>query len=280
MSFRKPAALPQPVDLSSLSPEEAEKRILLGVRRFAADEARWASADRNTPFLGHAIGMGIESSNLADIAMSMERQFLTAQGPLRIRDGEDAAAATPGLAVKMLMDLGHMPRSEAYLEGVASFACLNLLADGHRLDASLRKAADRLDGWGDAPGREDALANLRALSERAQAYRALAADPAAFASDRRRLLDRERAATSALAQEMALLDRKIEGALEVRDPDRAAALRSQRAEVATRMRMTEERLRLAEEEALDARRRKAVEEAKVREILALLEGSLRRAGRL
>src|SRR5882672_5722136 len=142
MAFKRKETVIEAIDLNGIAPDEAQSRIIAGVKKYATNEANWSAADANTPYLGHIVGMGIESSNLADITMSIERQFLTKMttkiplsegsadyklasgelGKLRILDGQDALAATPGLSVKMLMDLGHMPKHDAYLAKVMSFA--------------------------------------------------------------------------------------------------------------------------------------------------------------
>ena len=142
MAFMRKQAVIEALDINTITPDDAEKRITAGVKKYATNEVNFAAADANTPYLGHIVGMGIESSNLADITMSIERQFLTKMttktpvaegsaeykltvgelGKLRILDGQDALAATPGLSVKMLMDLGHMAANAAYLEKVMSFA--------------------------------------------------------------------------------------------------------------------------------------------------------------
>jgi hypothetical protein len=133
MAFMRKQAVIEATDITTISPKKTEKKITAGVKKYATNEANYAKADGNTPYLGHIVGMGIESSNLADITMSIERQFLTKLttkvpvsegsgdyklvpgelGKLRILDGQDALAATPGLSVKMLMDLGHMPKNES-----------------------------------------------------------------------------------------------------------------------------------------------------------------------
>src|SRR5687768_2725300 len=122
MAFKRKETVIEAVDLNAISPDEAERKIIAGVKKYATNEANYSKADANTPYLGHVIGMGIESSNLADITMSIERQFLTTLtkrvpvsegssefklepgelGKLRILEGQDALAATPGLSIKML----------------------------------------------------------------------------------------------------------------------------------------------------------------------------------
>ena len=144
MAFKRNETVVEAMDLNDHSrPEDAERRIIDGrSKKYATHQDNWAKADKNTPFLGRIIGMGIESANLVDITMSIERQFLTRKtkrvpvdqdgsvfrledgelGKLVILEGQDTYAATPALAIKMLMDLGHMKRDEKYLEDVVSFA--------------------------------------------------------------------------------------------------------------------------------------------------------------
>ena len=89
MAFTRSATTVQPVELSTLSPSEVERRIIQGVRRFATRQDNWASADKNTPFLGTITGMGIESANLVDITMFIERQFLTRKTKRVFEEGDD-----------------------------------------------------------------------------------------------------------------------------------------------------------------------------------------------
>ena len=167
MAFMRKQAVIEATDLNTITPQDTETRIAAGVKKYATNEATYAKADGNTPYLGHIVG--IESSNLADITMSIERQFLTKMttktplaegsaeyrltpgelGKLRILDGQDALAATPGLSVKMLMDLGHMPRNEAYLQNVMSFAYVMAVGDGWKMADALKKMtakAEKLQG--------------------------------------------------------------------------------------------------------------------------------------
>ncbi len=201
MAFKRKEATIEATDLNTITPEEAEKRIIAGVKKYATNEGNWSKADANTPFLGHIIGMGIESSNLADITMSIERQFLTKKtkrvpvsegsaefkledgelGKLRILDGQDATAATPGLSIKMLMDLGHMPKDDAYLGKVVSFAYIAAVGDGYKLNDALRKVLAKMDKLS-GPEREEAALNLKSMVEQAKTYSAQLAEPAALAS--------------------------------------------------------------------------------------------------
>ena len=71
MAFMRKQAVVEATDINAIPPHEAEKRITAGVKKYATNEANYASADANTPYLGGVVGMGIESSNLADITMSI-----------------------------------------------------------------------------------------------------------------------------------------------------------------------------------------------------------------
>jgi hypothetical protein len=186
MAFMRKQATVEAVDLNTITPKDAETRIIAGVKKYATNEANFAKADGNTPYLGSIIGMGIESSNLADITMSIERQFLTKMtvktpvsedssefkltagelGKLRILDGQDALAATPGLSVKMLMDNGHMKADAAYLDTVVSFAYIMACGDGWKMADALKKMAAKAEKLAGAE-RSEAVANLRTLSQQA-----------------------------------------------------------------------------------------------------------------
>ena len=293
MAFKRKETVIEATDLNSISPEEAEKRIIAGVKKYATNEANWSSADANTPFLGHIIGMGIESSNLADITMSIERQFLTKKtkrvpvsegsaefrledgelGKLRILEGQDALAATGGLAVKMLMDFGHMPSNAAYLERAVSFAYITVIGDGWKMNEALKKAGSRMAGLSGSEQAE-AAANLKALVEKAKAYEALLADPAALAAARSKSYAADKAAHDALSAELTMTVDKLAGATANNDAARVAALRAEEAEVKTRLRMSAAKLRVSGEVAAQAGRRSAVEEAKVREVRAKLSETL------
>ncbi|MDE2236479.1 MAG: hypothetical protein KGK30_01185, partial [Elusimicrobia bacterium] len=275
-------------DLNSIPPEEAEKRIIAGVKKYATHEANFAKADANTPYLGHIIGMGIESSNLADITMSIERQFLTKMtqrvpagdggefklasgelGKLRILDGQDALAATPGLSVKMLMDLGHMSRNDAYLQKVVSFAYITALGDGWRMNDALRKMLAKVEKLSGAE-REEAAANLKTMAQQARDYLAQIADAAVLAASRRKTYDNDKAAVDSLSRELSVVSDKLKGLSAGNDSGEIARLRSEEAEIKTRLKMAQAKLRVSQEVATQAGNRRAVEQAKVDELRGLL----------
>ena len=95
MAFKRTETAVEPMDLARASPAVVERRIIDGVRRYATHQDNWAKADKNTPFLGQITGMGIESANLVDITMSIERQFLTRKTK-RVPVSQDGSAVSPG----------------------------------------------------------------------------------------------------------------------------------------------------------------------------------------
>ncbi|MBI4676991.1 MAG: hypothetical protein HY748_05355 [Elusimicrobia bacterium] len=295
MAFKRKEAVVEAVDLNSITPQDAEKRIILGVKKYATNEANWSRADRNTPYLGHVIGMGIESANLADITMSIERQFLTRKtkkvpvagseteftledgelGKLRILEGQDSVMATPGLTLQKLMELGHMPADLAYLEGVASFATSVTVGAGYRLNDALLKTISRfrvLTG----PERAQAKANLESLSTQAKDYETLIGDPAALAASKANDFETDKASLTALNNELAIVNEKLKGVTSD-DPSRTASLRSEETQIRTRLRMMLQKLTVSEEAVRGAGARKAVDQAKYDEVAQILAKTVRQA---
>ncbi|HVC09614.1 MAG TPA: hypothetical protein VNH15_06720 [Elusimicrobiota bacterium] len=298
MAFKRKEATIEATDLNAITPEDAEKRIIAGVRKYATNEANWSQADANTPFLGHIIGMGIESSNLADITMSIERQFLTKKtkrvplsegssefkledgelGKLRILEGQDATAATPGLSIKMLVDLGHMPKNEAYLSKVVSFAYVTSVGEGYRTNDALKKLVARIEKLA-GPEKDEAKANLKALCDQAKAYEALIGDAAAFTASRQKISQNDKAAYDSLRQELSVIEDKIKGVSATNDAERLASLRAEEAEVRTRLRMSAQKLAVSSAVAREAAERTPVIQAKIEEIRAIVRQSLQEAER-
>ena len=289
MAFKRKETVIEATDLNAITPEESEKRIIAGVKKYATNEGNWSKADGNTPYLGHIIGMGIESSNLADITMSIERQFLTRKtkrvalaegsnefkledgelGKLRILDGQDALAATPGLSVKMLMDLGHMPGNEAYLQKVVSFAYITTIGDGYKMNDALKKMLSKIEKL-QGPEREEALSNLKTMAQQAKNYEGLLLDPQVLATSRRKTYESDKAAYDALSQEQSVVSGKIKGLSASNDTAQLSALRAEESEIKTRLKMSAAKLKVSSEIAKEAGRRTPVEEAKVSEIRKLL----------
>lgn len=299
MAFKRKETVVEATDLNTISADEAEKRIIAGVKKYATNEANFSKADANTPYLGHVIGMGIESSNLADITMSIERQFLTKMttrtpvdggsgeykltagelGKLRILEGQDALAATPGLSIKMLMDAGHMPKNDEYLKKVVSFAYIAALGDGWRMNDSLKKLVakiERLSG----PEREEAVSNLKTMVEQAKTYDSQLADAAVLAAARRKTFENDKAAHDALSRELDVTLDKIKGASASNDASLLAKLRSEEAEIRTRLKMAAAKLRVSQEVAEQAGNRKPVEQQKVDELRKALAETIAAAGKL
>ncbi len=290
MAFMRKQAVIEATDINTLPPDEVEKRITAGVKKYATNEANFAQADGNTPYLGQIIGMGIESSNLADITMSIERQFLTKLttkipvtdgsaeyklapgelGKLRILDGQDALAATPGLSVKMLMDLGHMPSSASYLDKVVSFAYIMACGDGWKMADALKKMtakAEKLVGT----ERADAIANVKALAAQARDYDALLADAAKLSAAKQKTYLNDKASCDALDNELNVVLDKIKGHASGGDAAAIAKLRTEEAEVRTRLKMSAAKLRVSKDVAEAAGRRRPIEEQKVAEVRKALQ---------
>lgn len=290
MAFMRKQAVVEAVDLNTITPEDAEKRITAGVKKYATNEANYAAADANTPYLGHIVGMGIESSNLADITMSIERQFLTKMttktplsegsaeyklsagelGKLRILDGQDALAATPGLSVKMLMDLGHMAKNDGYLENVMSFAYVMATGDGWKMADALKKMAGKAEKLAGAE-RSEALANLKTLIAQAKEYDALLADAAKLAASKAKAYVNDKGGFDALSSELNLTLDKIKGASAGGDAAVLAKLRGEEAEIRTRLKMSAAKLRVSQEVSEAAGKRRGVEDKKVAAVRTSLQ---------
>jgi len=298
MAFMRKQAVVEATDINTISPEEAEKRITAGVKKYATNEANFAKADGNTPYLGHIVGMGIESSNLADITMSIERQFLTKLttkvpidgtaeyklvagelGKLRILDGQDALAATPGLSVKMLMDLGHMAKNDAYLQNVVSFAYIMATGDGWKMSDALKKMAAKAEKLAGAE-RAEAVANVKTLAEQAKDYDALLADPAKLAAAKQKTYSNDKTSCDALNNELNVVLDKIKGQSSGSDAAAVAKLRTEEAEIRTRLKMSAAKLRVSQEVAEAAGRRRPIEEKKVAEVRKALQEAVAAASTL
>ncbi len=299
MAFMRKQATVEATDLNTITPQDAEKRIIAGVKKYATNEANFAAADANTPYLGHIVGMGIESSNLADITMSIERQFLTKMttktpvsegsaefkltagelGKLRILDGQDALAATPGLSVKMLMDNGHMPQNAAYLETVVSFAYVMACGDGWKMADALKKMSAKAEKLAGAE-RSEALASLKALAAQAKEYDGLLADAAKLAASKSKAYQNDKAGFDALTSELNLTLDKIKGVSAGGDAAALAKLRGEEAEIRTRLKMSSAKLRVSQEVAEAAGKRRGVEDGKVASVRKALQDAVSAAEKI
>ncbi|MDX6770907.1 MAG: hypothetical protein SF051_15340 [Elusimicrobiota bacterium] len=299
MAFMRKQATVEATDLNTITPQDAEARITAGVKKYATNEANFAKADGNTPYLGSIVGMGIESSNLADITMSIERQFLTKMttkvplaegsaefklapgelGKLRILDGQDALAATPGLSVKMLMDAGHMPKNDAYLEGVVSFAYIMACGDGWKMADALKKMAAKAEKLSGAE-RAEAAANLKTLAAQAKDYDATLADAAKLAASKLKTFNNDKAAFDALSSELNMTLEKIKGLSAGGDAAALAKLRTEEAEIRTRLKMSAAKLRVSQEVAEAAGKRRPVDQQKVDAVRAALQEAVSAAEKI
>jgi hypothetical protein len=292
VAFKRTETAIEPLDLTSATPAQVERLILDSVRKFATNQGNWEKADKNTPFLGHLIGMGIESANLVDITMAIERQFLTRKtrrvpvsedasafrledgdgtpGKLLILEGQDAYAATPGLAVQMLMDLGHMPPNSTYLEDVVSFPYVVVVGEGYRLYDTIRKHLGKIERIEDPGNRAEAISNLKALYDQAREYAATVQDQAALAESRHAAFEREKAQVTALEGELAKVTAELEQATSSSRNSEIEQLRARQVALRLRLNTSRLKLRVAEEVASHSGLRNLVEEAKVQTIRQLL----------
>ncbi|MBI5883177.1 MAG: hypothetical protein HZB91_08740 [Elusimicrobia bacterium] len=304
MAFKRKETTVEAVDLSTITPEDAQTRIIAGVKKYATNEANWSKADRNTPYLGHITGMGIESANLADITMSIERQFLTKKtkkvpvalkgspsgggseteftledgdlGKLRILEGQDSVMATPGLTIQKLMELGHLPTNASYLDGTASFATIVSVGAGHRLTDALRKTALRMEKSQPAE-KTEARANLESLIKQARDFETLLGDPAALAASKQGDFQTDKNSLEALTHELSIVNEKLKGVTSSDDPSRSTSLRAEESQIRTRIRMMRQKLTVSEETARGAGVRKSVDTAKFQEVRALLAETIKLA---
>ena len=176
----------------------------------------------------------------------------------------------------MLMDFGHMPANPAYLERVVSFAYTSVIGDGYKMNEGLKKALARHEKLAGTE-RDEAAANIKALAASAKAYDSLLADTAALAAARGKSFEADKTAHAALTGELTMASEKLAGATASNDAARVAALRTEEAEVKTRLKMSAAKLRVSGEGAAQAGKRSAVEAGKVQEVRALLADTLRLA---
>ena len=299
MAFKRTETAVVAADLSTLTAQDVERRIIAGVRKYATNQENWAKADKNTPFLGSITGMGIESANLVDITMSIERQFLTRKtkrtpldadgtavrleegplGPLMVLEGQDTYAATPGLAVKMLMDAGHMPREEEYLKDVVSFAYVVVVGEAYRMNETLRKTVRKLGSAAEPGARQEILANLKALADQARGYAEALADPASVVRARREAFRREKSDIEGLETQLQDVSAKLKQIALSDDTGTADKLRSQQTSLRLKLNANRVRLRVAEEVARHPGDRIPVEESKVQDVRRMLLSTVAEAGK-
>lgn len=290
MGFARKEATIEAIPLEQLSPSEVERKIIDGVKRYATKQENWAKATKNTAFLGQITGMGIESANLVDITMSIERQFLTRKtrkvpmnhdgseflledgeiGKLMILEGQDTFAATPGLAVKMLMDLGHMGKDPAYLEDVMSFAYVVIIGEGYRLNDSLQKLSLRIDKAPDETTKSEWLQSLREQTKVATDYVNTIGDPEKLTQTRMQAYEQERDRYRALCKE---IENAGDSTLAINEAEREV-YKSKLAALKLRANKNRMVLRVVESVARDCGNRSPLEETEVQKIKSKLETTL------
>jgi hypothetical protein len=290
MGFARKEATIEAIPLEQLSAAEVERKIIDGVKRYATKQDNWAKATKNTAFLGQITGMGIESANLVDITMSIERQFLTRKtrkvpmnndgseflledgeiGKLMILEGQDTFAATPGLAVKMLMELGHMEKDPSYLEDVMSFAYVVIIGEGYRLNDSLQKLSLRIDKAPDETTKSEWLQSLREQIKVAADYVNTVGDTAKLSESRMQSYEQERARYAALCKEIEIASDQTVSSNEAHQ----VAYKSKLAALKLRANKNRMVLRVVESVARDCSNRSALEEAEVQKIKAKLAATL------
>lgn len=270
----------EPVSLATLTPAETEAKIIAGVKRFAINADVWSTADANTPFLGQTIGMGIESANLVDITMTMEKLFLveTSDGEsqsLVIRDGEDTFAATPGLAGRMLMDAGHMTRDDDYLNGVISFANIVVLGEGYRLNQQLCRS-HQLWAKEDSPTTKSQMKdNIQDLLAQVDQFITISMDPERLASSRKSRLAEEQKIQDALQSESQELHNQLAKAEAEDDASTATEVRGKIGPLKVRLNKSEMTLRVSKRVAEETGRRRPVEDHAFETLQAVMVKSLR-----
>jgi hypothetical protein len=290
MGFARKEATIEAIPLEQLSAPEVERKIIDGVKRYATKQDNWAKATKNTAFLGQITGMGIESANLVDITMSIERQFLTRKtrkvpmnndgteflledgevGKLMILEGQDTFAATPGLAVKMLMDLGHMQKDPGYLEDVMSFAYVVIIGEGYRLNDSLQKLSLRIDKAPDETTKLEWLQSMREQIKVANDYVNTVGDTAKLSESRMESYEQERQRYVALCKEIESASDKTVSSNEA---DREA-YKSKLAALKLRANKNRMVLGVVESVARDCGERSPLEETEVQKIKTKLESTL------
>jgi|SRR5215813_9928647 len=298
MPFTGGKAVIEPIDLTGARPSDVERRIIDSVRQYATQQENWSNADKNTPFLGRRIGMGIESDKLVDMTMSIERQFLTRKtelipaggdgsdfrfeegelGTLRILEGQNTCAATPGLTVKMLMELGHMPTDSAYLKEVVSFSCILVITEGYQLYDALSELLGKIEKVEDPVRRAEAASNRKTLFDQARKFIATVQDPAALARSRREAYSRGKRQVQKVERDLADVTRELQEASESTNVRAIEELRSRQAALRLNLNTGRVELRVAEEAARHSGLRSLVEEAKIDAARKLLQGVLQDRG--
>jgi len=291
MAFARKTVEVKAVLFDELTAPQVEKMIIEGVKKYATKTETWSKATKNTPFLGTVIGMGIESANLVDVTMSIERQFLTRKtkkvlvnaetneykledgeiGKLVIPEGHDALVATPGLGVKMLMESGHLKMDQDYLRDVVSFAYTVVVGEGCRINESIQRFVGRLERAPDEATKKDWLGSLHEQTAAARRYLETVKDPARLAEERKKTYLAEKERFDALSAEIAAAAADVEKATD--DMDRSSR-KNKLAALKLRSNKMKLFLRVSEMVAKDCGQRSPTESEEVTKVCHLLEGTL------
>jgi hypothetical protein len=287
MAFARKEVTTQAALLETLTGKEVEQKIVEGVKKYATRSEIWNKSDKNTPFLGQVIGMGIESANLVDVTMSIERQFLTKKtkktatnpegtefrmedgevGKLVILEGQDTFVATPGLAVKMLMLGGHMPTDTEYLKDVVSFAYIVVMGEGYKLYDSIQKTITRIEKAPDETSKNDWKTALKEQTHVANNYLETVADPAILAKERMKIYQQEKVKYDAFLAEISTMSSQMESA---GNDIEKASLKSKIAGLKSRVVKTKLILSVVEAVAKDCGNRSTLEAERVQKVIELV----------
>jgi hypothetical protein len=135
--------------------------------------------------------------------------------------------------------------------------------------------AEKLEG----SERADAIANLKTLSAQAKEYDALLADAAKLAAAKQKTYQSDKTACDALGNELNVVLDKIKGQ-SGGDAAALAKLRTEEAEIRTRLKMSAAKLRVSQEVAEAAGKRRPVEDAKVAEVRKALQEAVAQAEKI
>ena len=265
MSFaRRRKNTVEATSLAQLTAKEAEAKIIAGVKRFAINQDVWQEANGNTPFLGQTIGMGIESANMVDVTMTIEKLFLTEKNgspeKLMINDGEDTFAATPGLAVKMLMEGGHLKSDDEYLHEIVSFANIVVIGEGYRLDQQAQRGYEQWQQESDAATKSHLKEKVVAVVDEIGEFIEISADSERLTASRASRLQEEQAIHDELKAKIVDLEARIATAETAGDETATNELRGQVGPLKVRFNKAEMALRIAKRVAAETSQRKPVEE--------------------
>ncbi len=147
------------------------------------------------------------------------------------------------------------------------------------MNDGLKKAVEKVQRLSGAE-REEAFMNLKTLIAKAREYVSLLGDIKALAENRRKTYENDRQTVDNLRQELSMIGEKLKGATASGDSGQVATLRSEETSIRSRLKMGEQRYKISEQVVRESAGRKAVEEAKVREISTILSQTITDAQRV